>query len=320
MVVPLLKLPQEPDAASTFLPTESSASYSSPLSAAESLGTLGPNHERRKEGTHLEMTRRPGQPTLSPHTKRLAAIIYYDKYNKEKEDERLPGIEKDANQMCDLLEKSFNYQILSDDPNPKVNLWTRKKTIKPLENEGKLVPTFRMRLDKWKKAAKKGTVVESFLIYFHGHGTQVVNSQCLLTSKMTAIPFDELVNEVLDVDIHVNNFYLVLDCCSDHDYIATDTAIQRVTKAAGMDMDIEFVDKKTTICAAPPGHPATALEGKTLTSAILPILEEAVKCGHHGVPLSSLQQLLRDKQHSQGSENYPTVQHPDVLKEKLFPL
>ena len=182
------------------------------------------------------------------------------------------------------------------------------------------MPTFRMRLDKWKKAAKKGTVVESFLIYFHGHGTQVVNSQCLLTSKMTAIPFDELVNEVLDVDIHVNNFYLVLDCCSDHDYIATDTAIQRVTKAAGMDMDIEFVDKKTTISAAPPGHPATALEGKTLTSAILPILEEAVKCGHHGVPLSSLQQLLRDKQHSQGSENYPTVQHPDVLKEKLFPL
>ena len=71
---------------------------------------------------------------------------------------------------------------------------------------------------------------------------------------------------------------------------------------------------------APAGHPATALEGKTLTSAILPILEEAVKSDHQGVPLSSLQQLLREKQSAQGSKNYPTVQHPDVLKERLFPL
>ena len=248
----------------------------------------------------------------------MAAIIYYDKY-KENEGDRLPGIEKDANQMCDLLEKKFNYQILSDDPDHKVNLEPSEKL---LGNEDKLVKTFRMRLDKWKKAAKKGTVVESFLIYFHGHGTQVVNSQCLLTSKKTAISFDELVNEVLEANIHVNNFYLVVDCCSDHGYVVTDSAkaIQRVTEAVSKGTAIDFVDKKTTISAAPAGHPATALEGKTLTSAIVPILEEAVKGGHLGVPLSSLQQLLREKQCAQGSENYPTVQYPDVLKERLFPL
>ena len=107
-----------------------------------------------------------------------------------------------------------------------------------------------MHLKKWKDNSDLGTIVESFLIYYHGHGTYVGDTPCLLTPKMTAVPFEELVNDVLEAGIHVNNFYLVLDCCSDHEYVADETARQRVEQAAKKRKHI-FKDKVTTISAAP---------------------------------------------------------------------
>ena len=52
------------------------------------------------------------QELLSQHTRKLAAIIYFDDYNPP-----LLTMEEDAGQICDLLEGSFNYQIISNDPN-----------------------------------------------------------------------------------------------------------------------------------------------------------------------------------------------------------
>ena len=55
------------------------------------------------------------QELLSQHTRKLAAIIYFDDYNPP-----LLTMEEDAGQICDLLEGSFNYQIISNDPNQDV--------------------------------------------------------------------------------------------------------------------------------------------------------------------------------------------------------
>ena len=75
-----------------------------------------------------------------------------------------------------------------------------------------------------------GTIVDTFLIYYHGHGTEVLKNHRLLTRKWTAIPVDELVSFVI-VNELINPVYycLVLGCCSN--YKADDKAKKRLEKA-----------------------------------------------------------------------------------------
>ena len=279
------------------------------------------------EREELEMKDKSASPLLSQHSvtgnKKLAAIIYYSEYLKEKEGKekvKLPDVEAEANQFRDLLVEDFNYQILLEDPNPDISC---EPNTEHLGNQAHLVETFKIYLQRWLEDQRMsdgiGTVVvDSFLIYFHGHGSQVMKNSCLLTTKWTAIPFDELVNVVLCENIHVNRFYLVLDCCSNSDYSPDTKAKERVRVEVEKKRVKNFGDRVVTVSAAPPGHEATALADKTLTAALVSVLRERGEA--EGIPMQELEKRIRKKQNNQRSKNLPTVQHPNALKRKLFPL
>ena len=190
---------------------------------------------------------------------KLAAIIYYDKYLDGEEVVVLPTVADDAREIQELLEEKFKYQLLSEDPNPNVLQSCQEKQ---LQNERNLVETFEIRLKNWKNNVDIGTIVDTFLIYFHGHGTEVLKNPCLLTRKWTAIPVDELVNLVTEV-INPIHYCLVLDCCSNN-YKPDEKANKRLDKA-NKTRAKDFRDRLITVSAAPSGHTATALKGKTLS-------------------------------------------------------
>ena len=244
---------------------------------------------------------------------KLAAIIYYDKYLKGEEVVVLPTVADDAREIQELLEKNFKFQLLSEDPNPDV---LQDCEEKQLQNEGRLVKTFEIRLRKWKERVDIGTIVDTFLIYYHGHGTQVLKNHCLLTRKWTAIPVDELVNLVTEV-INPIHYCLVLDCCSN--YNADDKAIKRLN-AAIRTRAKDFGDRIVTVSASPSGHTATALKGQTLTSALVSILKTSLEQEIPGIPLQELEWRLRQEQEKAGSSNLPTVLLPSKLSGKVFPL
>ena len=247
------------------------------------------------------------------HAVKLAAIIYYDKYLDGDKVVLLPTVADDAREIQEILEEKFKYQLLSEDPNPSVLQSCQEKQ---LQNERHLVDTFALRLRKWKDSMEIGTIVDSFLIYFHGHGTEVLKNPCLLTRKWTAIPVDELVNLVTEV-INPIHYCLVLDCCSN--YKADDKAIKRLDKAIRTRAK-DFGDRILTVSAAPSGHTATALKGKTLTSTLVSILKESLDQEARGIPLQELEWRLRKEQEKTGSSNLPTVQLPNKLSGKFFPL
>ena len=89
-------------------------------------------------------------------------------------------------------------------------------------------------------------------------------------------------------------------------------------------MDVEkphnFKDKFVLVNAAPEGFTASAEHGKTLSSAMVSVLEESLKRGENGVPLRDLENRLREEQVKQGSTNFPTVVAPPKLMDELFPL
>ena len=63
--------------------------------------------------------------------------------------------------MQKLLTEKFGYKIPSEDP-----------TIfepQSFENSRHLVKTFEEFLKKWKLDQPKGTIVDHFLLYYHGH-------------------------------------------------------------------------------------------------------------------------------------------------------
>ena len=244
---------------------------------------------------------------------KLAAIIYYDKYLDGEEVVVLPTVADDAREIQELLEEKFKYQLLSEDPNPNVLQSCQEKQ---LQNERNLVKTFELRLKKWKNGVDIGTIVDTFLIYFHGHGTEVLKNPCLLTRKWTAIPVDELVNLVTEV-INPIHYCLVLDCCSN--YKADTKAIKRLEEAIKTRAK-DFGDRLITVSAAPSGHTAMALKGKTLTAALVVVLKESLDQGIRGIPLQELEWRLRQEQEKAGSSNLPTVLLPSKLSGKVFPL
>ena len=240
---------------------------------------------------------------------RLAVSIFVDEYNNQAAG--LEAIKGDAESIQQVLEdeQKFRYKFPSEDP-------TLFETHQ-FENQGRLVLTFKMFLGEWVKRQPKGTVVDTFLLYVHGHGIRVLGEQCLFTNKWTAIPLRELVNLIAD-HVHPIRYYVIMDCCSNKK-TADEKAEARVKKALNVERPENFIDKMITINAAAEGFTASAEIGKTLTSALVSVLEASLRRGEGGVPMRELQDKLREEQMIQGSNNFPIVDVPLNLVDELFP-
>ena len=216
----------------------------------------------------------------------MAVSIFFDEYNNQSNG--LEAIRGDAENIQRVLkdERKFRYKFPSED-NPTL--------FEPhqFENQGRLVSTFEAFLEEWEKSQPKGTVLDSFLLYVHGHGAQVLGQQCLMTKKWTAIPIMELVNLVVK---HVPSlrYYVIMDCCSNRK-IADEKAKKRVEKAMDVQKPHNFKDKFVLVNAAPEGFFASAEHGKTLSSAMVAVLEMSLKRGENGVPLRDLENRLREE-------------------------
>ena len=92
----------------------------------------------------------------------MAVSIFFDKYKDQAAG--LEAIRGDAQNIQQVLEdeQKFRYKFPSEDP-------TLFETHQ-FENQGRLVSTFKMFLAEWVKRQPKGTVVDTFLLYVHGHG------------------------------------------------------------------------------------------------------------------------------------------------------
>ena len=237
----------------------------------------------------------------------MAISIFFDEY--ENQAAGLEAIRGGAENLKRVLEDKlkFRYKFPSES-NPTL--------FEPhqFENQRKLVATFREFLEKWTERQPKGTVVDTFLLYVHGHGAQVLGEQCLFTNKWTAIPLRELVNLVAE-HIHPNRYYVIMDCMNSNKEIVDDKAKNRVEKALNVERPENFRDRIIHIMAAADGFTASAETGKTLTSALVSVLER----GEGGVPMRELQHRLREEQMKQGSDNFPIVDVPLNLVDELFP-
>ena len=240
----------------------------------------------------------------------MAVSIFFDEYQDQVAG--LEAIRGDAENMQKVLEdeQKFRYKFPSEDP-------TLFETHQ-FENQGRLVLTFKMFLEEWAKRQPKGTVVDTFLLYVHGHGIRVLGEQCLFTNKWTAIPIRELVNLIAEY-VHPNRYYSVMDCCSNKKIVG-EKAETRVKEAMSVERPKNFGDKIVAVNAAAEGYTASAERGKTLTSAMVAVLDESLKRGENGVPLRDLENRLREEQAKQGSSNFPTVVAPPILMDELFPL
>ena len=222
---------------------------------------------------------------------------YNDRYaiDDGTEVEYLPTIREDAKRIQDLLKTHFGYEVPSDDP----TIFEPGK----LENQPNLVKTFEVFLKKWKRQQPKGKTIDSFVLYYHGHGVQVLGHPCLLTTEWKPVPLAQLINLVAEY-VNPNLYYLVNDCCANNKEYKDEETLRLVRSAIEEVRAEDFNDKEVWIKAAPPGYTATGLEGKTFTASLVELLEENQL---KGVPLHVLQEKLREKQRKQGSKNFPTV-------------
>ena len=155
-----------------------------------------------------------------------------------------------------------------------------------------------------------GARVDRFLLYYHGHGVQVSGQPCLLTPDWETIPILELVNKIVDV-VKAERYYIVTDCCANRrDWGDEDEEIiakQRVEEAEDAPQHKTLGEKIVNISAVPGGYKASAEEDKTLTCALVSLLENSLEAKERGIPLGELKERLREEQDKQKSRNYPDV-------------
>jgi len=128
----------------------------------------------------------------------------------------------------------------------------------------------------------------------------------------------ELVNLVVR-HVPSTRYYAITDCCSNKK-IGDEKAKKRVEETLKVEKPRNFRDKYVVVNAAPEGYTASAESKKTLTSALVKVLQTCLRNGENGVPLRNLENLLREEQAKQGSSNFPTVVAPSMLMDELFPL
>ena len=165
---------------------------------------------------------------------RLAVMVSFDSYEGADggPDEKLAAIKDDTERIQVLLKDKYGYEIPSEDD---------FSIFEPgqFENQDKLVATFEMFLQTWKEKQPVGRIVDRFLLYFHGHGVQVLGHPCLLTSKWTAIPLAELVNLVAK-HINPNRYYLINDCCANNKVFKDEKTRKRMEKATNVQRAQDF--------------------------------------------------------------------------------
>ena len=149
-----------------------------------------------------------------------------------------------------------------------------------------------------------------FFIHPNGHGVQVDGHPCLLTTKGEAVPIEELVNKV--VTLKAERYFVISDCCANKLEFKDEVTKKRVRDAHAVIKDENIVQIK----AVPDGKRAEADEGKTLTFALVEILEWEGR----GVPFRELQDELRAEQRKQGSKNVPIIEVSDEFANEQFPL
>ena len=124
---------------------------------------------------------------------------------------------------------------------------------------------------------------------------------------------EELVNKA--VKLKAERYFVISDCCantSEFKDATNDATKERVRDAHAVAKDETIVQIK----AVSEGKRAEATEGKTLTSALVAILEWEGR----GVPLNKLQEELRAEQRKQGSKNVPIIEVSDEFAHEPFPL
>ena len=148
--------------------------------------------------------------------------------------------------------------------------------------------------------------MDRFLLYFHGHGVQVSGQPCLLTPDWETIPILELVNKIVDV-VKAERYYIVTDCCANRrDWGDEDEELiakQCVEEAEDAPQHKTLGEKIVNISAVPGGYKASAKEDKTLTCALVSVLESSLEAKQRG----ELKEKLREEQDKQNSRNFPDV-------------
>ena len=117
------------------------------------------------------------------------------------------------------------------------------------------------------------------------------------------------------VKLKAERYFVISDCCantSEFKDATNDATKERVRNAHAVPKDETIVQIK----AVSEGKRAEAAEGKTLTSALVAILEWEGR----GVPLNKLQEELRAEQRKQGSKNFPIIEVSDEFAHEPFPL
>ena len=243
----------------------------------------------------------------------MVITIQNDAYGAE---EKLSAVEDGAKRFENLLKTEFSYVSPGwyDGRNLFENIKTGDKLVMMLGNV----------LRRWQK---RGETLGRFVLYFHGHGVQVGwmvylqcdnylyfqvdGHPCLLTTSGEAVPMEELVNKVVELS-EAEVYYIINDSCANTSEFKDEATKQRVRDAHAVKKDQNIVQIK----AVPDGKRAEAAEGKTLTSALVAILEWEGR----GVPLNKLQEELRAEQRKQGSKNVPIIEVSDEFAHEPFPL
>ena len=122
---------------------------------------------------------------------------------------------------------------------------------------------------------------------------------------------EELVNKVVELS-EAEMYFVVNDSCANTLQFKDEATRQRVRDAHAIEKDQKIVQIK----AVPDGKRAAAEEGKTLTFALVAILEWEGR----GVPLRKLEAELREEQRKQGSKNVPIIEVSDEFAHEPFPL
>ena len=215
-------------------------------------------------------------------------------------DDVLP-IGTSAKRLHDLLVGKYGYKMLTDPFSGKTVLENIKdEPSRPLDLllDGMLT--------KWKEGEGTGARVDRFLLYYHGHGVQVSGQPCLLTPDWETIPILELVNQIAEL-VTAERYYIVTDCCANRRDWEDEKAKQRVEEAEDAQQHKTLVERIVNISAVPGGYKASAEEDKTLTCALVSVLESCLEAKERGIPLGDLEERLREEQDKQNSRNYPLV-------------
>jgi len=186
--------------------------------------------------------------------------IYYNKYNQPLKLQDPKVIQEDTKSFV-ALTKQLGYKFHYEDDIGEECFSNHKNLVTGVE-----------KYLKGEKARKSHV----FLIYYHGHGAEVLGHQCIVDNRGDYIPIYELVKRVYR-QVKPQVIYLIMDCCSDYTK-PTEEAKARVEAALELEDKADFEDVLVNIRASKSGTKTNAKRGKTFTSlALVPVLKEVAE-------------------------------------------